>query len=118
MRWYKLNATGRQPTARSSHTAVLCKNQLFIMGGRNDSLFADSEESSIKEIAVLNIKACQWEMLKLYGDIPDGRWGAFAEVIGSKIFYLGGMKLNEYKNMQMYQFETDSRNIRELVRMD
>ncbi|CAG9323042.1 unnamed protein product [Blepharisma stoltei] len=116
LKWTKLEPSGTLPTPRYGHVAVLCGGCLYVMGGRNDSLFKDGCGGEVNEMSALNIASCRWETLKIYGHLPSPRWGASAAVVGSRILYFGGMALNKFSHNQLHTLETDPNYVNELIK--
>ena len=109
--WTKIMPNGKEPMARHGHSANLCSGYFIIMGGRNDSISG----GIVEELALLRISCWKWEIVNIYGDIPNGRIGASSATLGSKILLLGGMYLSGFASSALYELETDVKRVMELM---
>ena len=114
--WMKLELTGQEPEPRHSHCASLCGKFVFVLGGRNDSIFGQENHCELKSIALLNIESQRWDKLELYGQTPSGRWSFCMSSIGSKVLVFGGIKLEKYCGSKVFVIETDQLLVHELIR--
>mmetsp|Transcript_6251 Transcript_6251/g.10842 ORF Transcript_6251/g.10842 Transcript_6251/m.10842 type:complete len:206 (-) Transcript_6251:32-649(-) len=105
--WERINPVGVLPKPRYGHTCTLVSGYLIVVGGRNDEQFHSEGVIHLSEIVAFNIQACRWENIKLHGTPPEGRWGACAELVGSKLVLYGGMELSNYCNSDICFIETD-----------
>jgi N-acetylneuraminic acid mutarotase len=113
-RWTKLTPVGRPPQARYSHTTTLVTKYLFIVGGRTSDI-TPLGDYDVTEIAALNIEACRWEIVNIYGSYPGGRWSACSSCLGSTLLYFGGMRLEKYSKSKMYVMEADPYNVGAMI---
>lgn len=113
-RWTLLTPTGQPPQARYAHSTALVSKYLVILGGRTNSLTALGGYD-VTEVAALNIEACRWEIIRMNGHYPGGRWGAVSCCQGSSLMYFGGMRLEKYSKSKMYVMETDPYNVSMLL---
>lgn len=107
----KVDAIGKTPIARFGHSMALCGKFLVIVGGRNDSLYAGSHQSSVSEIAALNITNWRWEILDIVGVVPNSCWGAASVSLGSKLLCFGGMSLNSFASNELWTMETNQDSV-------
>lgn len=103
----KIDAIGKAPLARYAHSAGLCGKYLVIVGGRNDTLYSNFHQSSINEIAALNITSCRWEIVETVGSLPPGFWGMASSSLGTKLLCFGGMNLNSFASNDLWVIETN-----------
>lgn len=107
----KIQAFGTPPIARYGHSAGLCGKYLIIIGGRNDSLYSNSQQSSVSEIAAYNITNFCWEIVETVGNLPTGFWGMASASLGSKFLCFGGMNLNSFATNDMWVLETTQESL-------
>lgn len=108
------NCSGRPPCPRIMHSATVFKdwhkhNHLVIYGGRNDTIYARTQNVALNDICLLNLHRLEWITLAMYGPMPCSRWshcftlnrgGDTAD--GFLIF--GGVNLRNYCKSRIYQF--------------
>ena len=103
----KVDSTGRPPISRYCHSMALCGKLLVIVGGRNDSLFVGSNQSSVNEIAAINITVWRWEIIDVVGMIPNSCWGLASVSMGTRLICFGGMNLNSFSSNELWVMETN-----------
>ena len=103
----KIDAIGKPPIARCCHSMALCGKFLMIVGGRNDSLYPGTHQSAVKEIAALNLAACRWETVEIYGIVPYSLWGMASASIGTRFLCFGGMNLKSFAGNELWTMETN-----------
>ena len=103
----KVEPAGKPPLARYQHSAGLCGKLLVIIGGRNDSLYLNTKQSAVNEIAALNIVCCRWETIDLYGMVPNSVWGVACSSINTKLLCFGGMNLNSFASNNLWVLDTN-----------
>jgi hypothetical protein len=54
MSWNQPNVEGEPPSPRYGHSAVLCKDNMFVMGG------IDSANNTLSDFHILNLKRMTW----------------------------------------------------------
>mmetsp|Transcript_9816 Transcript_9816/g.19335 ORF Transcript_9816/g.19335 Transcript_9816/m.19335 type:complete len:249 (-) Transcript_9816:1170-1916(-) len=113
-RWTLLSPVGQAPIARYAHTATLVTKYLIVIGGRSNTL-TKYGGYDVTEVAALNIENCRWEIVKVNGHYPGGRWGAVCCCLGSSVLYYGGMRLERYSKSKMFIMETDTYNVGILI---
>lgn len=113
--WERILPNGHSPKGRYGHTSAIVQGYIFIVGGRNDELFATEGVSHLNEVIVFNIQHCRWEEVQLAGSPLEGRWGACAEVIGSKLILYGGMELANYCSGDLCYMETNQYVVADLL---
>ena len=109
--WTKIIPTGKEPIPRHGHSANLVNGYLVIIGGRNDTITG----GIVEELAILRISSWRWEIVNVYGDIPNARIGACSASFGNRIMMFGGMYLSGFASSAIYELETDQRRVTELV---
>lgn len=109
--WTKIVTTGREPTPRHGHTANYVNGFLIILGGRNDDVVG----GIVGEISVLRISNWRWETVNAFGDCPHARIGASAVSVGTRILLFGGMHLTEFASATLFELETDSKKVIDLI---
>jgi hypothetical protein len=113
--WELLLPGGMSPTPRYGHTTVLVTGYLIVVGGRNDKLFPSEGVIHLNEIIAFNIQFYRWENINLAGTPPEGRWGACAELVGSKLIIYGGMELSNYCSTDLCYLETNQEVVDDLI---
>ena len=107
----KIDAVGKAPIARYCHSMGLCGKYLVIVGGRNDALYASFHQSTVNEIAALNVGIWRWEIVDMVGLIPKSCWGIASTTLGTKLICFGGMSLNSFSSNELWALETNQENI-------
>jgi hypothetical protein len=116
--WERLRPAGITPKGRYGHTSVLVQGYLIVAGGRNDQMYQSERVIHLDEIIAYNIQTCRWEEINLAGTPPIGRWGACAELVGSKLIIFGGMELSNYCNSDICSIETNQEVVEDLLAGD
>jgi Galactose oxidase, central domain len=98
--WSNPQTSDKRPEIRSSHSAVIYKNDLYVFGGISD------EGEKLKDLWKLNLKDYTWEEIIGDGDIPTGRSGHSSIVYKDVMVIFGGMKdiTKETNDMYSYNF--------------
>ena len=100
------NYLGDPPCPRYNHSACSIRSRLFIYGGRNDDLYKIKGDSSLNDIFCFNVSSLKWEVLKISGTWPDGRWGHCMINFGSTILMLGGLTNKFFMTADLNVLET------------
>lgn len=108
------NYSGTPPSPRYNHAASSIKNKLFIFGGRNDSLFKSSGDSSLDDLHCFNVSSLCWENLKICGSPPGGRWAHCMVGFQNKILMLGGLTTKQFLPADLYILESELESLREV----
>lgn len=103
----KLEPAGKPPLARYQHSAGLCGKFLVVIGGRNDSLYVNSKQSAVSEIAAFNVPCFRWETIDLSGNVTCCVWGIACAALNSKLLCFGGMNLNSFASNDLWVLETN-----------
>ncbi|CAM9434454.1 unnamed protein product [Chrysoparadoxa australica] len=67
-KWKKLNTTGRKPSPRYKHQAVVVGDTMYVIGGG-----CFKPEQSAIDLYCLDLKTLEWEETVMIGDIPKAR---------------------------------------------
>ena len=85
---------------------------LVIYGGRNDQIFARTQNVALNDICLYNVNRQEWQALAMYGDVPCSRWSHCftmnrGEGAGNRDGFLvfGGVNLRNYCRSKVYQFQ-------------
>ena len=108
---FKIEPAGKLPVARHGHSAGVCGKFLVVVGGRNDSLYSKSKQSSVDEVAAFNFVCCRWEVVEVCGNIPPSVWGMASASTGSKLLCFGGMSLSSFATNDLWVLETNQDTI-------
>lgn len=109
--WSKLSPSGKPPTGRYNHSAVVSNGFLLILGGRNDSI----PGIILNDLCILRISCWRWEPVSQYGEIPSARIGSCLASIENQVLLFGGIHLNEFASSTVYKLETDQKRVYELA---
>eukprot|EP00347_Sterkiella_histriomuscorum_P022130 403331578 len=105
---------GKPPCPRISHATVLFKdwnnhNIIVIYGGRNDGIFAKTQNVAMNDICLFNVNLKEWQPLAMYGQMPCSRWSHVLTMNGNSrgdgFIVFGGVNLKNYCKSRLYQFE-------------
>ena len=109
--------SGKPPCPRIYHSACLFKdwnkhNLLFIYGGRNDEIYAQTHNVALNDVCIFNINKSEWQTLAMYGQIPCSRWSHICTLnrggsnsIADGFLIFGGVNLKNYCRSRIYQFQ-------------
>jgi N-acetylneuraminic acid mutarotase len=87
-RWRRLPDA---PRARDHFHAAVIDNRIYVAGGRRSSAATGQVfQLTVPEVDVFDLKTSQWSTLPATSNIPTGRAGAGAAVVGGKLIVLGG----------------------------
>lgn len=86
--WEWPETTGKKPFPRAAHTAVICGNDVFVFGGRNNGV-------RLNDLYHLDMLTFKWTRLNKHTadnpDIPKGRtWHTLTKVGGNRAILYGG----------------------------
>ena len=84
--WSKPAINGAGASARGGHSAVLYGNELIVFGGQ----FYAGEFQYLNDLHWLDVETLTWSQKKVSGDIPEGRYGHSAHLVGDRMFIVGG----------------------------
>jgi hypothetical protein len=85
---------------------------LVIYGGRNDTIYAKTQNVALNDICMYNVNRNEWIAIAMYGQMPCSRWshcftlnrgGCSGGIDGFLIF--GGVNLKNYCKSRIYQFQ-------------
>jgi hypothetical protein len=111
------NYSGRPPCPRIMHSSTVFRDWnkhflLVIYGGRNDQIFARTQNVALNDICLFNLNKMEWQTLAMYGDVPCSRWSHCftmnrGEGSGATDGFLvfGGVNLRNYCRSKVYQFQ-------------
>jgi len=100
--WRQIEAKGKLPTQRTSHSAVVYKNCMYVFAGF-------SGEGYLNDIHEFNFDTETWTDITplTNGDRPDPRSRFCAAVHGDNIFVLGGWnKVGYFDDFHIFNFAT------------
>lgn len=97
--WSQLCTSGMSPEIRSSHSAVIFQDSLYILGGISD------EGEKLNDFWRLGLKDLKWEQVKSHGETPSGRSGHSAVLYRDLMIVFGGMKDITKETNDMYSFD-------------
>jgi N-acetylneuraminic acid mutarotase len=100
--WRAIHPKGPVPTKRTSHSAVIYNNKMYVFGGF-------SGEEYLNDLFELDLQTETWtEITSLYkGDIPAARSRFCAAVHENCMYILGGWnKVGYFNDFYMYNFDT------------
>jgi len=86
MAWETRDIRGRQPRARTMHTAALYAGKLFIVGGFDG-------QKSLGDVHVLDTETMLWSQPKVSGKVPPCLQAHSCALVGERLFLLGGTTL-------------------------
>ncbi|KAG9284609.1 hypothetical protein G9A89_004651 [Geosiphon pyriformis] len=86
--------SGTIPSPRSLHTHVNIGDNMIVWGG----IPQNHEEKPDQNLYILNTVSKVWRKPKVHGDIPIGRSGHSATVLGTTMFVFGGQTDDYYLN--------------------
>lgn len=101
---WKQAQTSKGPEIRSSHSAVIFQNQMYVFGGNNE------EGEKLNDLWRLDLRTYFWERINALGDLPCGRAGHSAVVYMDLMIIFGGMKdiTKETNDMYSYNFTSNT----------
>jgi len=97
--WVQIIPNNRPPPARNGHTAVSAAGGLWIFGGFSHSLQNGPWVSCTapgdncvyyNDLWRYDGRSNTWTKMNPSGDIPTGRWGHSADVLGNRMLVFGG----------------------------
>jgi len=100
--WRQINAIGKPPAQRTSHSAIVYKNSMFIFAGF-------SGENYLNDIHEFNLETETWSEITPFvtGDKPDPRSRFCAAVHGECMYVLGGWnKVGYFNDFYVLNLET------------
>ncbi|RUS22386.1 hypothetical protein BC937DRAFT_89461 [Endogone sp. FLAS-F59071] len=96
-------SNGEIPSPRSGHSTVTIGNYLLVFGG-----IPNTDEKCDESLYVLNVSTKQWIRPQIDGNLPLGRFGHSAVVVGSRMFIFGGQVDDHYLN-DLIVFDVNTR---------
>lgn len=108
----KIQTEGMQPIPRRDHTALLIKNEsyLLIYGGKCDQAAQLNRRdlTTLDDLMLLELRTHQWTCIKTQGFHPSPRWNAAVgyNPTGEQLYVFGGMNHAEgYCSNEVYCLE-------------
>jgi len=98
LKWAHLKTSGNCPEIRSSHSASVYKDQLFIFGGISE------ESEKLNDFWSFDLKTHKWTQVNALGDCPSGRSGHSCVVYRDLFVLFGGMKDITKETNDMYSY--------------
>ena len=92
----KRNQSG--PKAMFGHRAVLYNDAMFVIFGRK------RENEMNNEMWKYSLDCCSWSCEKQHGQVPPNLTGAAVEVVGKRMFVVGGKTEDASFNKSVYLF--------------
>uniref|UniRef100_A0A7S4D7S8 Uncharacterized protein n=1 Tax=Heterosigma akashiwo TaxID=2829 RepID=A0A7S4D7S8_HETAK len=86
--WSKVTPQGYRLTPRGGHSAVVADYQLIVFGGT--SYDGGGKFSYLNDTCVLDVETMTWQLVRCGGNLPAPRYGHACELVGSRMFVLGG----------------------------
>jgi len=86
--WSKVTPQGFRIAARGGHSAVVADYQLIVFGGTYYEGKGTFEY--LNDTCVLDVETMTWQMVRCGGDLPAKRYGHCCQLVGSRMFILGG----------------------------
>ena len=104
---------GRPPCPRIQASSCALENGqneklLVIYGGRNDSIFAHTQNVALNDVCIFNLNQKCWISLTMYGTLPTSRWSHIMvpnrshDADGFIVF--GGVSLDSYCKPRLHSF--------------
>ena len=84
---------------------------LVIFGGRNDNIYAMTNNVALNDICIFNLNTYTWETLAMYGQMPCSRWGhcmtakGYDNSASEGMLVFGGVNLASYCKSKVYTFQ-------------
>ncbi|KAF8776961.1 Kelch domain-containing protein 3 [Argiope bruennichi] len=88
MRWVTPKCTGRTPCGRFSHTAVVCNNEMYVIGGHRS--FSKKKINELNDVWKFNPNTHVWTQITAKGRRPCPRSEHCCVAIGDRLFLFGG----------------------------
>jgi hypothetical protein len=104
LKWTEIQTSGERPEVRSSHSACINNDFLFIFGGISD------ESEKLNDFWNFDLKLKFWTRIHGKGEEPTGRSGHSCVVYKDLLIIFGGMKDITKETNDMYSY-----NIKENV---
>ncbi|GAB6022332.1 hypothetical protein CHUAL_006454 [Chamberlinius hualienensis] len=80
--WTSIKGTGKVPSPRGGHTAVVANDKMFVIGGMGDHLLDHQYD-----VSILNLKTNEWvSSVKFPETLPHSPRPYFCSVIGNQMF--------------------------------
>eukprot|EP00123_Amoebidium_parasiticum_P021330 comp6554_c0_seq1/m.2325 comp6554_c0_seq1/g.2325 ORF comp6554_c0_seq1/g.2325 comp6554_c0_seq1/m.2325 type:complete len:456 (-) comp6554_c0_seq1:204-1571(-) len=92
--WEKLNCTGRTPSNRVSHSALIVGGLLYVFGG-SDVPFGQANNN---ELFVCDLARLHWSLVNTTGDCPTPRYGHTLVYHKQHLYLFGGTSGCHYFN--------------------
>jgi len=95
--WVQITPAGRLPPARNGHTAVVYSGSLYIFGGFSHNVAngpwvgcRQPGDNCVYYNDIWKYDGSVWTQIITGGDLPVGRWGHSADVLGNRMLIFGG----------------------------
>ncbi|KAL5723225.1 hypothetical protein ACHQM5_006648 [Ranunculus cassubicifolius] len=100
--WRRAMTSGKQPSARDSHTCSSWKNKLIVVAGE------DSSDYYLSDVHILDTDTLVWKQLTTLGQKLPPRAGHSTVALGKNLFVFGGFtdERNLYDDLHMLNLET------------
>lgn len=92
----KITAQGAPPPKRCMHSTENIGGFLYVIGGKNDTLYRQIHNTALNDIHWFDIENKEWKTIALFGYIPMSTWGHSTTVYRGKIVVFGGKNLEKY----------------------
>ena len=99
---------GTPPVPRYNHSMSFYEplGILIIYGGKNDTLFGETNDICLNDIRILNVEQMAWSPVSSYGETPQiGRYHHRVACFGSKMLIFGGIGLHEFADNDVKSLE-------------
>lgn len=99
-KWKLANASENRPVPRSSHTAVVYGNEMFVFGG------VDDDSNKLDDLWKIDLRTYAWSLVEVVGGVPSARSGHSAVVYRDLMLVFAGSvdATKETNNMFGYDF--------------
>lgn len=111
--WNQLKPSAPLPPGRDAHSAVAGGGGLWIFGGFSHNpakgpwvgCSPDDQCMYYNDLWKYDARANTWTKMNPSGDIPAGRWGHSADVIGNRMLIFGGNMAGSVNSNDIYSYD-------------
>ncbi|CAM9634761.1 unnamed protein product [Chrysoparadoxa australica] len=86
--WTKAQTNGQRCPPRGGHSCIVADFQLVVFGGHRFN--TGNTFIYLNDIWVLDIETMTWQEVRCSGELPAPRYGHSCELVGSRMFVIGG----------------------------
>ncbi|KAJ5070955.1 acyl-coa-binding domain-containing protein [Anaeramoeba ignava] len=96
----QIKISGKPPSKRSRHTAVIYDNKMWIFGGQ----FENRYNAEVNDMHVFDFKSFSWYEIIQKGDVPSPRRSHYAAVYRDYMYVFGGMNNQKNSFFDLFEF--------------